>query len=197
MYHDPVYNGPILRMIPHSLDEYKILDCGFGIGEWGFLLRGMKSGNPYIVGIDKWEKFCLKQKKLNIYDKIICDDVLKLCEIFKENEFDIVFACELIEHLKKEDGYKLISQLEYVGKNLIIITTPYGFHNNHEKVRENIYQKHQSGWNTKEFKKFGYETNIIHSVRFTKSLKFFDNLRRKIFRLTPAQKRIIAWKKLQ
>jgi len=83
-------------------------------------------------------------------------NILDLEKKFETNSFDCVLASDLIEHLTKEDGLKLIDMMEKIAKNKIIIFTPNGFLSQGE-YDNNPWQIHKSGWTVKEMKEKGYE----------------------------------------
>jgi ubiquinone/menaquinone biosynthesis C-methylase UbiE len=58
-------------------------------------------------------KYFLKTAKNE--DHVVLESAIFLP--FKDKYFDVSFAIEIIEHLKKEDGYKLISEMERVTKS--------------------------------------------------------------------------------
>lgn len=88
--------------------------------------------------------------------KKIEGNVLNIENFFKENEFDAIFALDLIEHIEKEDGKKLINKLIKISKDLIIIYTPNGFLPQKGTI-DNPYQEHKSGWDITDFKAFKFE----------------------------------------
>lgn len=91
-------------------------------------------------------------------------NALDIVQIYGEKSFDIVLACEVIEHLSREDGLVLLDRLEQVARKCIVITTPNGFDAQdpanfpNEKWAKNPYQKHISGWLPEDFMSRGYTT---------------------------------------
>jgi len=45
----------------------------------------------------------------------------------ESKSFDIVIAMDLIEHLPKSDGYKLLYEMERIARKACMIMTPNGF----------------------------------------------------------------------
>jgi len=76
---------------------------------------------------------------------------------FKPKSFDIVFCGQLIEHLEKEDGWKLITRMEEIARKQVIITTPVGMYKTVTKHRDNPYLEHKSAWHPDELKALGYK----------------------------------------
>ncbi|MEM4268204.1 MAG: methyltransferase domain-containing protein [Candidatus Woesearchaeota archaeon] len=136
-----------------------ILDVGCGTLSPLKFIRKRKS-----MGVDAHLPSIMKSKMNNIHDKYINCDVMKIDKKFKECSFDCVVALDLIEHLKKKDGYKLIKKMERIAKKKVIIYTPNGFLSQ-KSLEGNPYQKHRSGWHALEFQKMGYKVIGIHGLK--------------------------------
>jgi len=121
----------------------------------------------YTVGIDIFEPAIQESKKLNIHNEykvMECKDIEKE---FRKNSFDCVCAIDVIEHLSKEDGWKLIDSMEKIAKKKVIISTPNGF------LPQGIYynnpfQIHLSGWDLWEMRNKGYRIIGIGGFKFLK-----------------------------
>ena len=77
---------------------------------------------------------------------------------FDENQFDIVILIDVIEHLPKEIGIKLIENAKNWASRRVYISTPNGFLKQ-DPYDSNSFQEHLSGWTVNEFKSLGF-TNI-------------------------------------
>jgi hypothetical protein len=128
-----------------------VLDIGCGpSSQLGSLDRRL-----YSVGIDAFAPNIEKSRQANIHNEARVMEALDIEKNFSPNSFDCVMAIEIIEHLSKEDGLKLLSMMESIARKKVIIFTPNGF------VPQNAYggntwQIHKSGWTPKEMKKLGY-----------------------------------------
>ncbi|MGQ4875108.1 MAG: class I SAM-dependent methyltransferase [Promethearchaeia archaeon] len=146
------------RILFPSLLESLIKDCesilDLGCGNNSILSRIKKK--KFSVGIDIFEKYIEISKKKKIHDKYFCYDILKIDEIINPKSFDCILLIDVIEHLEKKDGLKLILKMNQIAKKKIIITTPNGFLPQRE-YHQNPYQIHRSGWDIKTFKKFGFK----------------------------------------
>jgi len=132
-------------------DCNSVLDLGCGDNSpVGFIGR-----KKYLVGIDGFKKSILKSKKLNIHDEYLHKDILNVEKDFKRRSFDAVIALDVIEHLEKKDGYKLVKLMENLAVKKVIILTPNGFIN--QTGEGNDLQEHLSGWNVSDFKKLGFK----------------------------------------
>lgn len=142
-------------IIRHHLGNAKtVLDVGCGDGE--FMLKVNPDKKYDVVGIDLFKPNIKKTKKTGVYKRVILSDLRKMK--FKKESFDIVLASQVIEHINKKEGLKMISIIEKISKKRVIIYTPNGFvpFDPFEVVDNNPLQVHKSGWEVKEMRKYGY-----------------------------------------
>ena len=118
----------------------------------------------YCVGIDIFAPSLEKSKKKKIHNEYYKINYSQAEEIFKENSFDCVLASDFIEHLEKEDGYKLLEIMERLAKKKVIIFTPNGFLPTGE-YEGNPWQVHKSGWTVEEMRKKGYNVYGINGLK--------------------------------
>jgi len=113
------------------------------------------SSRLHTVGIDLFEPDIEKSRAEKIHNEYRLLDVIKAGEHFSPNSFECALASDLIEHLTKEDGKKLIAVMESVASRRVIIFTPNGFvpQPAHDG---NPWQEHKSGWSADEMEKLGY-----------------------------------------
>jgi len=109
----------------------------------------------HAIGVDAFLPSIEKSRQTNIHSEYHQIDVLDIDKSFDDKSIDCVLASDLIEHLTKEDGYKLIEKMEKIASKRIIIFTPNGF------LEQGVYdnnpwQLHLSGWTVKEMQKMGY-----------------------------------------
>ncbi len=138
-----------------------VLDVG--CGSWSPLAKVKK--NFKSVGIDMYKPSIEELRKTKIHDEYKIGNVLKLRTYFKPKSFDAVIALDVIEHLEKEEGYELLSQMESIARKKVIILTPFGFTEQHPSDG-NPYQIHKSGWYIDDFKKRGYKVFGMRGFRF-------------------------------
>lgn len=119
----------------------------------------------YAVGIDIFEPSIKRSKLLKIHDDYKLGNVLKIDELFKPKSYDVVIALDIIEHLNKKDGYKLIQMMELIAKKKVIMLTPHGF-TKQNPIEKNSFQIHKSGWEINDFKKMGYKVHGIRGLKF-------------------------------
>jgi hypothetical protein len=83
----------------------------------------------------------------------------------------------VLEHLSKEDGLKVIEQMELISSNQVIIAMPVGFQELHT-YDGNPYQTHKSGWTPTEFEGKGFKVRgscglrKLRGERASPALKF-------------------------
>jgi hypothetical protein len=94
----------------------------------------------------------LEQK--NHAEPFLKADIRDLPKITGEKTFDMVTMIDVIEHLTKPDGWKLIAQAEVVASVRVIHFTPLG--SLWETVDDNP-ASHHSGWLPEEFEALGYQ----------------------------------------
>ncbi|MFW9819701.1 MAG: class I SAM-dependent methyltransferase [Candidatus Thorarchaeota archaeon] len=121
----------------------------------------------HCVGVDLYERSINNSKKKEIHNEYYQIDVLKIEDKFKPNSFDCVVALDLIEHLTKEEGYKLINTMEKISKKKVVIFTPNGYHPQGE-FDVNPWNNHKSGWSVEEMEQKGYRVIGMNGLKYLK-----------------------------
>ena len=136
-----------------------VIDLGCGNTSPG---KYVKSKNHYWVGVDRFEPYLTQSSYHKIHDKYIKSDILKLKMPAKS--FECAMALDVIEHLEKKDGSKLINIMEALASKKIIIFTPNGFLP--QKIKNgNIFQEHKSGYSCEEMKKMGFNVYGVNGYK--------------------------------
>jgi len=135
------------------LDSRTFLDVGCGKGVMGCLLRIYREPKR-IVGVDVFNPYLEFVRKMGMYDSVLRLDVSESQLPFERNEFDIVFCLEVIEHLEKDRGLRLLQELERVGRR-VIVSTPGSFAAQ-AHFDGNVNQEHKSQYTVKDFEGRGY-----------------------------------------
>jgi SAM-dependent methyltransferase len=133
------------------VDCKTVLDIGCGTAP---TLRQL--GVAHCVGLEGYPPEFEKAKRLATQDELFCGDLRNLTKYFKPGQFDACIALDVIEHLPKEDGLKLIREMELIAKKKVIFFTPNGFLPQRQSADSDL-QAHFSGWEAGEMKGHGYE----------------------------------------
>jgi hypothetical protein len=109
---------------------------------------------PYSVGVELYQPYIEQSKSRGIHNEYIRADVTEV--EFSKKAFDAVLAIDIIEHLDKGDGYRLIERMQSWATKKIIVTTTNGFVWQ-DDYDGNALQKHISGWDAREFRELGFK----------------------------------------
>lgn len=151
LQHYPEIETLISWTLP-SLSGKRVLDVGCGIGGIGFLLRRLPGGDEaHLVGVDGWEPYLEFARRFNIYDELHLVDLAS----YSPEPFDIILAVEVLEHLEKEQGLRLLDRLEHAAREILLVTTPNG-DDKRGPVANVPLEAHRSVWHAWEFRQRGY-----------------------------------------
>jgi hypothetical protein len=157
---EEIYNKYYLKFFSSYYKELKkavgdsksLLDVGCGKNSpIQFFSEGM-----YSVGVDAHKPSIKRSKQKNIHNEYYNIDVLDIGKKFLPGSYDCVIALDLVEHLEKEDGVRLLQMMERIAKEKVIVFTPKGFLSQSEHDN-NPWQVHKSGWEVEEMRSKGYE----------------------------------------
>lgn len=143
----------ILTLRPRS-----ILDIGCGFGMWGFLTRMYldvaeervqpSDWRMRIDGLELFEPYILSHQR-SLYSNIIIGDVRELAP--KVDQYDLIIAGDVIEHLDKDDGEEVIAQLYDKAKRALFVNIPLGDGWDHPERHGNPGELHRSQWYVEDF----------------------------------------------
>lgn len=107
--------------------KMKILDVGCGEGKLGhFIARANVSrGKPLeieYIGLDIWPKY--RKTVTSFGGKFVCADLMDLPKEFPGQYFDLIIACEIIEHVDETDLFIKTLKKQLKPKGRIYLTTP-------------------------------------------------------------------------
>jgi len=161
--HDPNLEEPVFHELPQNLGGLRILDVGFGRGVWGFFLKTMFTGNPYIVGVEPYTPYCENQYKVSIYDEVFNGTIEDFLSNHPNTRFDAIIASEVIEHLNPDAALNVMDELKkrLIKGGVLIITVPDGWTPGGEGYDGNELHKHRSGFDEADFTQRGYATTLI------------------------------------
>jgi SAM-dependent methyltransferase len=152
--HDFVLDPVVLSFFPKG-GTGAVLDVGCGYGLFGYTLRMERDHRGELIGIDAHAPYVerLKRQSGSVYDSLVVADARHLP--FMDGAVDAVLASEVIEHLPREGGLRLIGEAERVGRRLALFTTPRG-HLPQGGQGGNDLEAHLSGWSERDFTDRGY-----------------------------------------
>lgn len=155
----PIFH-PLDYCLKKELSDCKsVLDLGCGPSS---PLKNIKNID-YSVGVELFKPYLDISKKQKIHTKYLQKDILNLN--FKSNSFDAVILIEVLEHLSKNDGQKILKLADIWSKKKVILSTPNQYFPM-GIVDNNIHQKHLSGWSIKELRQNGFKINGVSGFRF-------------------------------
>ena len=181
---DVLYRRLYRRVFPDVIGNLKqelagcrsVLDLGCGASS---PIRQL-SRPVYSVGADRHGPSLKRSRKEEIHDAYVLMDAGEVDKIFKPGSFDCVLALDLIEHLEKDEGLRLIKQMMRAARRKVIIFTPNGFRPQ-EAYDGNELQVHRSGWTAGEMEGLGFRTIGINGWRPLRGDKAALNYRPKLF----------------
>ncbi len=157
------YLYPIFHKLEYCLQkELKncttVLDLGCGPSSPLKNIKNIK----YSLGVEIFKPYLDLSKKNKIHNKYLQKNILNLD--FSENNFDAVILIEVLEHLSKKNGKKILKLADKWAKKKVILTTPNGYFQMGQ-VDNNPYEEHLSGWTIKELKDRGYKVNGVSGLK--------------------------------
>lgn len=138
-----------------AMKPLTVLDVGAGHGKWGVLLTEyLKYWGGYSPVIDAAEPFVGYQSPAwGSYRQVFKRDVMELLGLF--GRYDLVLACDVIEHLTREDGERFLAAIQ----KRYIVTTP-GYWNPQGASFGNERERHVSRWAPDDFENHQLVTDI-------------------------------------
>lgn len=135
-----------------------ILDVGCGNGILMKRIVSAGRGFEFISGVDVFQPYLVSCKQEGVYCEVFLCDCRNLP--FKKKSFDLVLCSHVIEHLEKEDGMRLLNELETIARRRIVIVTPTASYPEitiKDCLDCNPFQQHRSTWLPFEFESRGYK----------------------------------------
>jgi SAM-dependent methyltransferase len=127
-----------------------VLDLGCGRG-FNSPLQGMALTQA--LGVDIFQPYLEECRQKDIYSGYIQADIREI--EFKDSPFDAVLMLEVLEHLTKEEGRRLLDRCASWARKKVIISTPNGYLWQ-DRYDNNPFQEHKSGWSVEELRNLGF-----------------------------------------
>lgn len=150
----------LLRRELRGCKSFLDVGCGRNSPVWYFS-KDFKS-----AGVDVCKESAEESREKGIHDEYFIMNARNLN--FKPHSYEVVLALDLIEHLTKKEGNKLLKDMERIAKNKVIVYTPNGFVKQ-EEYGGNRYQIHKSGWTVSEMRQRGYRVIGASGVKFLRN----------------------------
>lgn len=146
----------ITKLLVDAKDVVNVLDVGSGNGEiWEKLPTDLRKR----LKVTHFDAMKIEVQSPDVFVKGIAPrDLVN----FGSNEFEVVVAFDVIEHLPKNDGFLMVYQMERIASKFILILTPNGFVWQ-PPAQNNEFNAHISSWSTKDFKQLEFGT-ILGSI---------------------------------
>jgi len=142
---------PVWREIK-TKSSLLILDAGCGKNSQIALVA--KRSHFNLVGVDIFRPDLERARRNSAYYDTLVGDVTYLP--FRDNCFDIAAAINVLEHLEKPNGDKMLRELERVSKWLVLVACPVGKFAQ-DACGGNPYQEHKYVWSIEELRERGFK----------------------------------------
>lgn len=158
-----IYINTLETILKNIKDKnLEVLDLGCGNLSFSPVLKVLNNKcfklKSYI-GVDTFDfKFNSSNKNIKFYKDNIFNFFTK-----NKKKFDVVFALDLIEHLTVKDGKRLLSMMQKLSKEYVIIFTPNGFIKQYDPI--NKFNNHISGWTYNFFLKKNFKIIGIYGPK--------------------------------
>jgi len=147
-----------------------VLDLGCGRRNT-FAFVNKKGKRFFSVGVDIDETGLSQSKRAGVHNTYIKGDITVV--EFVPKSFDIVLALDVIEHLSKEDGLRLIEKMEMIARSKVIIVTPNGW----EHLRgDKLNEHHKCGWEYFELRDLGYNVKGLWGLHLLRPMRRYTFL---------------------
>jgi len=172
-----------------------ILDIGSGIRPQEFQKNALQiCVDPFNQYVQKLrEKIIIQNRQADFI--VLQSDWEQIVKSLPPKSIDNIYLLDVIEHLDKNRGLRLIKQTEKIAKNQIIIFTPLGFllQNPEKKDAWGLdggkYQEHKSGWEPDDFDSNWqiFASKDFHTIENKKYGAFFaiKNLKKELTNEAP------------
>lgn len=163
IYHSPVF-GRVFHTQVYCLkrelrDCKSVLDLGCGPSSPIKYCQNIQ----YSVGVEAFTPYLEESERRKIHTRYLNQRIEEVN--FPPKSFDAVIMIEVLEHLSKKEGLKLLKKVEKWAKKKVVVTTPNGYFPV-EEVDGNILERHLSGWTVQDFKNLEYNCFGLAGVRY-------------------------------
>jgi ubiquinone/menaquinone biosynthesis C-methylase UbiE len=148
---EPPVQDAIAQYEPHN-----VLDVACGCGSWYPALPL----DCEWVGVDVWLPYLCEQRfqARNLIHGTATHLPLRPCS------FDIVLCAEVLEHLSRQDGFRMLEEGKRVARRAVIVTTPTDplVRHSQDEINENPHERHVTFTSSKRLVGLGFK---VHKIR--------------------------------
>ncbi len=123
------------------------------------------------IGLDIYPKCVSAARQNRTHDLIIQSTASEAEKIFGTGSVEAVAALNVIEHMTREEGFKLLADIERIASKLVIIMSCVGWMDQ-DAFDGNPWQIHKSAWVPDDFRKRGYLVFGEYGMRYCRDDKF-------------------------
>jgi SAM-dependent methyltransferase len=139
----------------------RVADFGTEYGDSGRIAREVLDYDARIIGCELWEPNAVGALMVASYHAIAIEDA----RTWDSGPFDVGFCCELIEHMPREDGEKLLRDLSARMNpgGILIVSAPTGWLPQ-GAIDGNPHEEHVSAWEPADLEALGFTIREVVSV---------------------------------
>jgi len=159
---------PFILSKIRKINPKKILEIGPGFGKWGVLIREYLEvyknlrfhKKDWLIQLDAVEICPYYKNKLKdfIYNHVYWRSVQKFIEKPPETDYDLVIMIDVLEHMNKKEGSRVLQGLQRISNNLIVEVPGVLYSKISKWHKINPYEDHKCCWNRKELENIGFQT---------------------------------------
>lgn len=164
---------PTVINLLRQLKPKSVLDVGVGFGKWGHLFREYtdineaeqdparyrrKNWRVRIDGIEGHAAYLTPMHRY-LYNAIHIGDARALLK--KLPRYDLIFMGDIIEHLEKTGGFRLLREALKIANKAVLVTTP-KFETGQSDSCGNELERHRSLWSSNDFNRF--DRTIVKTI---------------------------------
>lgn len=154
--HIPLVLGVVQQLAPAS-----VLDVGVGFGKWGHLFReyfdiglgryDRSNWEMRLEGIEGHEPYLTPMHEY-LYDALHVGDMREIVPTL--GTFEVIFLGDVIEHVTKDDGVRLLEACLERATKAVVVTTPASYLEQ-DAVLGNELERHRAHWSRRDFESLG------------------------------------------
>ncbi len=160
----PSYQAELERAVGDKCKTLLDVGCGYDSPIQHFSRR------IHSTGVDAYLPSIRKSQARKIHNDYYVMDFSEIPTRFKAIRFDCIIALDVLEHLMKEDGEKLLKFIENNARGKVIVFTPNGYLPQ-VALDNNPWQIHRSGWTAKEMSQKGYRVIGINGLKSLRGIE--------------------------